>query len=73
MAKLSDLADRQVEEAKGNRAVTNDDICCKDCLFRYDVAERCSVYPLSKPDSILATHETDDSEEFCWGYAKEIE
>mgnify|MGYP004644339061 CR=1 FL=1 len=46
------------DEARNKARITNDDLICKDCIFKYDDSEvlgntsRCEKF-VSKPDRIL--------------------
>lgn len=52
------------------KRITNDDLVCRDCLYRYDDSQilgntsRCEMYGESKPNEIILGKD-------CWLYDKE--
>lgn len=47
------------------RIRTNDDLICKDCLFKGKKSGICSKYPSGKPGSVF------NSEKYCRFYTKQ--
>lgn len=60
MAGKSELEKRMELEGLGSHRITNKDLQCKDCKFRRDDSviegntSRCDIYPVSKPNKVLA-------------------
>ena len=62
MATKSELEKRMEAEALKGKRITNHDLRCRDCKFRRDDSiiegntSRCDIYPVSKPNKVLAGH-----------------
>lgn len=59
MTESKKINDRVESEARAIVRITNDDLICKDCIFRYldDVVfgntSKCEQYPVKKPNQVL--------------------
>lgn len=66
MANNKNLGNRIESEAKACIRITNDQLICKGCLYRYDDSiifrntSKCEVYPECKPTKILLGGECDE-------------
>lgn len=63
MSYIDEIQKRYESEGKGIVRITNKDLVCKDCMYRYDDSvifgntSRCDFYPARKPNSILKGNE----------------
>lgn len=59
MKEKKELGDRILSEQKAAKRITNDDLKCKDCIFKLDDSKilgntsRCEIYPNGKPNKVL--------------------